>query len=87
MRVSKEGAAYIDLGLAILGAVTEPGQCRTHEEIAAYCGCTKQAISQIEWRAIRKLRKIAQGNPQHPLWDVLAEVDRLNGLQGAWDGV
>ena len=46
--------ANIDLGLAILASTSEPPHtCRT---IAAYCGCSRQAIQQIEQKALRKLR-------------------------------
>lgn len=48
----------IDLGLAVLRAKTPPGHPpRTQEEIAAWAGCSKQAIQQIEWRALRRLRR------------------------------
>ncbi len=46
----------IDLGLAILAATTEPNVCRTHREIAAYCGCSHTMIEYIEQRALHKLR-------------------------------
>jgi DNA-directed RNA polymerase sigma subunit (sigma70/sigma32) len=46
--------ANIDLGLAILASTSEPPHtCRT---IAAYCGCSRQRIQQIEKKALRKLR-------------------------------
>ena len=58
----------VDLGLAISGALLPPGRTRTTEEIAAYCGCSKQAISQIEKRTLLKLRR--HGKCQH-LFDAL----------------
>jgi DNA-directed RNA polymerase sigma subunit (sigma70/sigma32) len=46
--------ANIDLGLAILASTNEPPHtCRT---IAAYCGCSRQRIQQIEQNALRKFR-------------------------------
>ena len=47
-------AADIDLGLAILASTSEPPH--TQNTIAAYCGCSRQRIQQIEQRALRKLR-------------------------------
>lgn len=46
--------ANIDLGLAILASTSEPPH--TARTIAAYCGCTRQCIQQIEQKALRKLR-------------------------------
>ena len=46
----------IDLGLAISGAKLEPGERRTTEELAAWCGVSKQAISKMEQVALRKVR-------------------------------
>lgn len=45
------------LGIAVAHALTAPGQVRTCEEIAAFAGCTKQAIHVIEQKALRKLRR------------------------------
>jgi sigma-70-like protein len=47
-------SAGIDLGLAILASTSEPPQ--TCQTIAAYCGCSRQCIQQIEQKALRKLR-------------------------------
>jgi len=46
--------ANIDLGLAILASTSEPPH--TCQTIAAYCGCSRQCIQQIELKALRKLR-------------------------------
>jgi DNA-directed RNA polymerase sigma subunit (sigma70/sigma32) len=46
--------ANIDLGLAILASTSEPPH--TAQTIAAYCGCSRQCIQQIEQKALRKLR-------------------------------
>jgi len=47
----------LDLGLAILSAITPPGVCRTQTEIAAFCNCRRGTIFMIEQRALQKLRK------------------------------
>lgn len=45
------------LGLNLLDlARTNPRHCFTQDEIAAWCGCTPQAISHIEKQAMQKLR-------------------------------
>jgi DNA-directed RNA polymerase sigma subunit (sigma70/sigma32) len=46
----------IDLGLAISSLHSHHGVPKTCDEIAAYCGCSWQRISQIEQKALRKLR-------------------------------
>jgi hypothetical protein len=53
MSYSKPG---VDLGLAISGATLAPGKTRTCVEIAAFAGCSKQNIEQLEKRALKKLR-------------------------------
>jgi hypothetical protein len=57
-RLSK--TADIDLGLAVSGATLEPGETRSGEDLAAFCGCSRQAIEHIERRALRKLRNKLQ---------------------------
>jgi hypothetical protein len=52
--------ADIDLGLAVSGATLEPGETRSHEDLAAFCGCSKTNIQHIEQRALRKLRNKLQ---------------------------
>src|SRR5262249_26764788 len=47
--------ANIDLGLAILASTSEPPH--SARTIAAYCGCSRQRIQQIEQKALRKLRE------------------------------
>jgi len=47
----------IDLGLAILSAVTPPRVPLSPKEIAAWCGCTPAMITSIEARAWRRLRQ------------------------------
>lgn len=48
--------ARIDIGLAILGTKPLPRSGRSRTEIAAYCGCSRERIRQIEERALRRLR-------------------------------
>ena len=50
--------ARIDLGLALMRCYSVPGTAYTQSEIAAWCGCSSEAIRQIEDRAIRKLRRL-----------------------------
>ena len=52
--------ANIDLGLAILASTNEPPH--TCQTIAAYCGCSRQRIQQIEQKALRKLRATLDGD-------------------------
>jgi len=47
----------IDLGLAVVAAVTPSGTRWTQTDLAAVCGCTLQAIQHIEYRALAKLRE------------------------------
>src|SRR5690349_9278796 len=46
----------IELGLALLAARAPKGVGHTSREIAAWCGCSVQAIQQIEKRALAKLK-------------------------------
>jgi hypothetical protein len=52
--------ADIDLGLAISGATLEPGETRSCEDLAAFCGCSRAAIEHILNRGLRKLRNKLQ---------------------------
>jgi len=47
--------ARIDLGLALLAVAAKPGSELTHQDIAAWCGCTRDAIYLIEKSVLRKL--------------------------------
>jgi DNA-directed RNA polymerase sigma subunit (sigma70/sigma32) len=47
----------VNLGLAILHALTPRGQTHTANDIAAWCDCSHQNIKQIEERALKKLRR------------------------------
>lgn len=61
MSYSKPG---VDLGIAISGALLPPGKTRTITEIAAFAGCSKQNIEQLENRALRKLRMRVLFDPE-----------------------
>jgi len=54
---AKERSERVNLGLAISGALLEPGESRSFQEIALYCDCSKQAIEQLYRRAIRKAHR------------------------------
>jgi hypothetical protein len=54
----------IDLGLAVSACSLAAGQRRTAEALAAFCNCSKQAIEQTEYKALRKFREAA---PRHGL--------------------
>jgi hypothetical protein len=57
------------VGLAIAHATCPPGQQRTLDEIAAYCGCDEAVIRRIEEQALAKvlgpLRKILRKASMH----------------------
>jgi hypothetical protein len=55
MRAQDEKGKRIDLGLAIISAISPPGRAWSYVEIAAFCDCSKTAIQQIERKALRKL--------------------------------
>lgn len=57
MRGKRTNGSEIDLGLAIIAALRHPGECLTQQDIAAWCGCTRQRIEQIEKQALRKIRR------------------------------
>lgn len=62
MRGTHPDKTLFNLGLAISGATLAPNERRTLRDIAAFCGAagapvTWQAISHIEQRALRKLRR------------------------------
>ncbi len=48
--------ARINLGLELLMIAALPGRALTQEDIAAWCGCTKDAVYQLEREALKKLR-------------------------------
>ncbi len=53
----KEKAARISLGLDLLARRLRFGQTLTHQEIAAWAGCSDGYIVMLEQSALRKLRK------------------------------
>ena len=48
--------ARMDLGMALLELARKPGEVFTHDDIAAWAGCSEMALRRIERRALRKLR-------------------------------
>jgi hypothetical protein len=56
-RVPRSRSRQIDLHLAVAGALLSPGKTRTLPELAAWAGCSKQAIALIEKKAIDKFRR------------------------------
>lgn len=46
----------IDVGLAVICAVTPKATCWALRDIAEVCGCTFQAIQRIEKKALTKMR-------------------------------
>jgi len=56
----KEKTDSINLGLAVICAISPPGHCWTQQDIAEVCGCHHRAIQKIEERALRKLRRSPQ---------------------------
>ncbi len=67
----------IDLGLAISGLYARKGVPMTHDEIAAYCGCSWQRIWQIEQRGLRKLRNRLHFHKSDP--EVRELIESLQG--------
>lgn len=60
----------IDLGLAVLRIVNNPGEPLSLSEIADVCGCSKSTIHRYEKSALRKVRAalhavIADQTPRH----------------------
>jgi hypothetical protein len=53
----REKSNRVDLGLAISRALLQPGERRTQEELAAFCGCTRGGIFMMEKAALQKLKK------------------------------
>jgi hypothetical protein len=47
----------VDLGLAVAACHAQRGREMTLDEIALWCGCTREAIRLIEFRALGKLRR------------------------------
>lgn len=46
----------IDLGLSLLSVLRKPNETLTHEDIAAWCDCSRAQIQRIRARALRKVR-------------------------------
>lgn len=67
--VAEEGKSKserINLGLTLLSVAAKPGASFTIYDIAAWCGCTDQAVKKIQDTALMKLRNAFQfGNERH----------------------
>lgn len=50
----------IDLGLAVLNVLVEPGTIVTRNDIAEVCGCTKYHIEMLEKSALAKFKRRAR---------------------------
>ena len=59
---SLEKSKRTDLGLELLAIHAKPGVMLTREDIAAWAGCTNEAIRRIEVRALRRLRKFGHAS-------------------------
>lgn len=46
----------IDVGLAVLCSVAKAGETLTQKEISEICSCSRNAIFEIEKRALRKAK-------------------------------
>ena len=46
-----------NLGLELLSIAALPKATFTYSEIAAWCGCSPEAIRIMEWKALRRLRE------------------------------
>jgi len=58
---TQETSSAIDLGIAILHALALPGISYGRDEIAAFAGCSRSRIQQIEAKALKKvLRRLGR---------------------------
>ena len=64
----------INLGLAVSALSLRPGQRRTQNQLAAYCGCSKAAIYLIEKSAIHKLKKRLAYNRDPLLRELIEQI-------------
>jgi len=53
----------IDLGVELLRNRLTFGQTATCEEIAAWCECSTELVKETERKALAKLRKLVERNP------------------------
>lgn len=72
--------ARIALGLAVAEWHAQPGVPMSQDELAAFCGCTQQAIYQIERNALKKLRRRIAGDAR-----LREAFEQLRELQGQRD--
>lgn len=82
MRGKRTNGAEIDLGLALLSVVRHPGECLTQQDVAAWCGCSRQRIEQIEKQALRKIRRrLGLATKDDGLWrELMNEMFNRRGV-------
>lgn len=68
--------ADIDLGLAVAGLHARRGVPMTVGKIAAFCGCSRSYIQQIEERALRKLRVKLQFHKDQTLRELVETLEK-----------
>jgi transcriptional regulator len=72
MKGKRTPGSHVDLGLAILGVLNFQHNPLTQVDIAAWCGCSRQLIEQIEKKALRKIRnRLRFGSKDAQLWHEL----------------
>lgn len=58
--MKREDELNIDLGLAVLSVLIEPGQIITRDAIAEVCGCNVYRIDKLEKTALEKFKRRSQ---------------------------
>tara|TARA_R110002153_G_C13305448_1_gene495988 strand:+ start:586 stop:792 length:207 start_codon:yes stop_codon:yes gene_type:complete len=59
----------IDLGLAVLSVLLEPGMTVTRGDLAEVCGCSKYRIEEIEKQALKRFERLARQKGLHNYLD------------------
>lgn len=72
---NREHSSEIDLGISILRVLILPHQILSHEDIAAWCDCSPQAIQGIESRALLKIREKIKPEKEQ-LFDCIKKADK-----------
>ena len=70
--MKREDELNIDLGLAVLSVLIEPGQIITRDAIAEVCGCNVYRIDKLEKTALEKFKRRAQQRGLDDLLNSLA---------------
>ena len=78
-----EKTERIDLGLAIISAISPPGRRWSYVEISAFCDCSKTAIQQIERKALRKLGNLIRFRDPAAREAAMELFERLSAKQCA----